>query len=72
MIGSGPGKLENKPKGVARNTWSRFPVSVINSFVCETDEIDICTVLFYEYSGVFGRFENIDSSSNSYADDFIK
>ena len=36
MTGSGPGKLGNKPRGVTRNTWSRFPVSVINSFICET------------------------------------
>ena len=46
MIGSGEDKLENKPRRVARNTWSRFPVSVINSFVCETDEIDICAFPF--------------------------
>ena len=71
MIGSGPGKLENKPRGVARNTWSRFPVSVINSYVCEADEIDIRGVPFYKYSSVFGRFENMDSSLNSFADDFI-
>ena len=49
--------------GVASNTWSRFPVPVINSFVCETDEIDICAFPFCKYSSVFGRFENTDSSS---------
>ena len=41
MIGSTPGKLENKPRKVARNTCSRFSVSVITSPVCETDKIDI-------------------------------
>ena len=71
VIGSGAGKLENKPRGVARNTWSGFPVSVINSFVCETDEIDICAFPFSKYSSVFGRFGNMDSSSKSFADDFI-
>ena len=72
VIGSGPGKLENKPKGVARNTWSRFPVSVINSFVCETYVIDICAFYtFFPFCSVFGRFENTDSSSKSFADDFI-
>ena len=71
VIGSGAGKLENKPEGVARNTWSRFPVSVINSFDCETDEIDICAFPFCKYGSVFGRFEDTDSSSKSFADDFI-
>ena len=71
LIDSGLSKLENKPRGVARNAWSRFPVSVINSFVCETDEIDICAFPFCKYSSVFGRFENTDSSSKSFADDFI-
>ena len=71
LIDSGLGKLENKPRGVARNTWSWFPVSVINSFACETDEIDICAFPFWEDSSAFGRFENIDSSSKSFADDFI-
>ena len=40
------GKLENKRKGVARNVWSLFPMLVINSFACETDEIDICAFPF--------------------------
>ena len=71
VIGSGPGKLENKRTGVARNSWSLFPVWVINSFVCEKDEIDICAFPFCKYSSVFGRFENTDSSSKSFADDFI-
>ena len=37
-----------------------------------TDEIDICTFPFWEYSSVFGRFENMDSYSKSFADDFIQ
>lgn len=32
VIGSGLGKLENKTRGAARNTWLRFLVLVINSF----------------------------------------
>ena len=42
---------------------------MINSFVCKIDEIDICTFPFCKYSSVFGRFENKDSSSKSFADD---
>ena len=68
MIGSGPGKLESKPKGVARNTWSRFPVSVINSSVCETDEIDICAFPFCKYSSVlslgFGRGSRVEGTKS--------
>ena len=64
MIGNGPGKLENKPREVARNTWSRFLLSVINAFVCKTDRIDICAFPYCKYSSVFARFENMDSSSN--------
>ena len=65
------GKLENKRKGVARNVWSLFPMLVINSFACETDEIDICAFPYYKYSSAFARFENMDSSSKSFADYFI-
>ena len=65
-------KLENKPRVVVRNTELPFPVSVINSFVCKTDEIDICPFPFYKYSSVFGQFKNKDSSSKSFADDFIQ
>ena len=68
MIGSGPSQLENKHRGVARNTWSLFPVPVIDSFVCETNKIDICAFPYYKYSSAFARFESMDSSSKSYAD----
>ena len=72
VIGSGLGKLENKTRGAARNTWLRFLVLVINSFVCKTDESDICAFPFCKYSSVFGQFENMDSSSKLFADDFIQ
>ena len=72
VIGSGQGKLENKPRGDANNTLSRFPVPVINSFVCETDKIEICAFSYCKYSSVFARFENMDSSSKSFAEEFIK
>ena len=38
MIGNGPGKLENKFSGVARNTRWRFPAWVTNSTVCSIRE----------------------------------
>ena len=38
VIGNGPGKLENKFRGVARNTRWRFPVWVTNSTVCSIRE----------------------------------
>ena len=72
MIGSGPGKLENKPREVARNTSRGFSVPVINSFVCEPDKIDICAFPYCKYSSVFVRFKNMDSSSKSFADYFIQ
>ena len=56
MIGSSPGKLENKRKGVVRNTWSLL---VISSFVCETDKIDICTFPYYKYSSAFAQLKNM-------------
>ena len=59
MIGSSPGKLENKRKGIVRNTWSLFPVLVISSFVCETDKIDICTFPYYKYSSAFAQLKNM-------------
>ena len=35
VIGSDAGKLQNKSRGVTRNTWSPFPVLVNNSFACK-------------------------------------
>ena len=49
-----------------RYAWSLFPVLVINSFTCETDEIDICAFPYYKYSSAFARFENMDSSWKSF------
>ena len=49
-----------------RYAWSLFPVLVINSFTCETDEIDICAFPYYKYSSAFARLENMDSSSKSF------
>ena len=52
LIDSGLGKLENKPRGVTRNAWSRFPVSVINSFVCKQMK-SIFALSHFESTAVF-------------------
>ena len=69
VIGSSPGKLENKPRGVARNTWSRFPVSGLTPlFVKQIKSIFAGAFPYCMYSSVFARFEDMDSSSKSFAD----